>query len=290
MCKVNKRRRSLLYVPSCSEKMISKAKSLTNADAVILDLEDSVASASKETAREMACGLLKEKHPNDGREWIVRINGLDSVWAFDDLSAVMYNVPDAIIVPKATWVTIVHVDGILSMLERKHMLPTNKTPVLPLIETALGIMELDKILAIGNRITGIIFGAEDYTRDMEISRTDSGSEIAWCRNRLAVACKAAGVDCIDTPYANFKDTDGYKSDTYYAKSIGMTGRTLIHPSQIDITNQIFTPSENEITYAKRIVAAFHDANSEGAGAVALDGNMIDLPVYDRAKRLLDKIQ
>ncbi|SBV97028.1 Citrate lyase beta chain [uncultured delta proteobacterium] len=282
-------RRSLLYVPGSSPKMLEKALAFTEADGIILDLEDSVSPSEKANARALVCGALQKTANRAGRrEIIVRLNPLASPFAFDDFAAVCPLAPDSLIITKASANTLVCADMLVAMLENKHGLPPGEIRLIPLIETAEGIEDITAILRASSRITAAQFGAEDFTRDMEVERTLESGEIAYARNRLAVACRAAGVDCLDTPYADFRDREGCERDTRYAKSIGMTGRTVIHPSLAGLTNRIFSPSPEEITRAEHIVRAFEEATDKGLGAVALDGKMIDAPVVDRARNLLKK--
>ena len=281
------RRRSLLYVLGASRKTLEKSITLTEADALIFDLEDSVAPESKDMARslveETIRGLGAE---GSGREIVVRVNPLASVFGLDDLLAMVPLGPDSVLLPKASARDVVSVDGILSSLELKHGLPPGRMELIPLIETAGGLMEVGEIIRSSRRISCVFLGGEDLTRDMAIKRTDSGAELQWSRNRLAMASKAAAVACIDTPYANYKDEAGFAADTLYAKSVGLTGRSLIHPSQIQEANRLFSPSEEDMAYASRVVAAYEEALTSGRGVASLEGRMIDVPVYERAKDLL----
>ena len=288
----NKRgkRRSLLYVPGSSEKMICKALTL-KADAIIFDLEDAVRLDQKEKARTNICKLFKEicgeSRPLHS-EIIVRINAFDSAFALEDICQIGRYMPNTILIPKADKRKIVAADIILSMLELQYGFPKQSLKMIILVETAEGVETIYEMIQSSERITGVQFGAEDFTRDMEIVRTSKGEELIYSRNRLAIACHACKIDCIDTPYTDFKDIDGCVRDTQFAKSIGMTGRCVIHPSLIELTNGIFSPSLQEIADAERIVSAFDEAAKNGFGAVALDGKMIDLPVVQRAKKRLEK--
>ena len=281
------KRRSLLYVPGSSEKALQKASALKDVDSLLFDLEDSVAPDNKDTARYQVCNAIRDIAAQNGvREIVVRVNPVASPFNIDDLLAVVPLLPDSLIIPKASAKDVACMDGIITSLELKHGLPVGKIDLLPLIETAGGVMNVAEIIRASNRVSGVFLGGEDLTRDMAINRTDSGNELQWCRNFLAMACKAASVDCIDTPYSNFRDVSGFEADTSYVKSIGMTGRSLIHPSQIEVANKIFSPSPEEIEYAIKVVAAYEEALDGGRGAISLDGKMIDVPIYERAKSLL----
>ncbi len=284
------KRRAILYVPGSSEKMLQKSRTLA-VDGVVYDLEDSVAPDLKNSARRMVADLIKQALPEMNgakKEIIVRVNPFDSPHVLDDLAAVCACPPHAIILPKATAPTVIAADAVLGALEAKHGLPPAGIELIPLIETAMGLETAFDIARASARITALQFGGEDFTREMETRRTAESGEIRYARNRLAVAARACRVDCLDTPYPDFKDVEGYRRDTEYAKSIGMTGRCLIHPSLIEETVRIFTPSCEDIAHAKKVVAAFAAAEREGKGAVALDGKMIDLPIVERARAVLKK--
>lgn len=282
-------RRSLLYVPGSSPKMLEKALAFDETDGIIFDLEDSVSPPEKGKARELVCGALQKAANGTGqREIIVRPNPLSSPFAFDDFAAICPLAPDSLIITKASRNVLVCADMLVTMLENKHGLTPGNIRLIPLIESAEGIEDISAILRASPRITAAQFGAEDFTKDMEVARTRESGEVAYARNRLAVACRSAGVDCLDTPYVDFRDLDGCDADTRYAKSIGMTGRTVIHPSLAGLTNRIFSPSPKEIALAENIVRTFDEAASRGLGAVALDGKMIDAPIVERARNLLAK--
>ena len=266
-------------------------KALDNAqlDGIIFDLEDAVSPAEKDHARELVCSILKEvRAGEETREILVRINPVDTKYALDDIVAVAQFCPDTLIVTKATKEAVITVSNMLVMAEKKYGLKENTIGIVPLIESAQGVEEIYDIVRASVRVTGAQFGGEDFTKDMEIARTDASEEIRYSRNRMAVACKAARVDCLDTPYVNFKDTEGYEKDTRYVKSIGMTGRTMIHPALTELTNRIFSVSEEELAYARQVVAAYEEAIAQAKGAIALNGKMIDLPVYERAKKMLER--
>lgn len=281
-------RRTLLYVPGSNPKMVAKSAQI-DVDAIIFDLEDSVSLSEKDSARESVAAHLKAtRETATPVEIIVRINALPTRFAFDDLVSVCQYRPDAIIVPKATVENIGAVDEMICMLEDKHGFDANCIKLIPLLETAAGIEDVGRIVAASKRIVGAQFGAEDFTKEMGIPRRTDSMEIAYARNRMAVACKARAIDCIDTPYTQYTDVVGCEADTKYAKAIGMTGRTLIHPSLIDITRRIFTPTAEEVQEAKEIVLAYEQGIREGKGAFALRGKMIDAPIAERARQVLAK--
>lgn len=283
------KRKSILYVPGISEKMMRKALGTPELSGIVFDLEDSVGVAEKDAARSLVCSILQEiRGGEETREIFVRVNPLSTAFALEDLVAVAQYRPDSIIVTKSTVADVIAAERILDMLEEKYGLEKGCIGLVPLIESAQGVEEIGEIVRASRRVTAAQFGGEDFTKDMEIDRTAAGMELSYSRNRLAVVCRAAGVDCLDTPYVDFKDIAGYEADTRYAKSIGMTGRTLIHPALCELTNRIFSVSQAEKDYAQRVVAAYEQGLKASKGAVSLDGKMIDLPVYERARRTLEK--
>jgi citrate lyase subunit beta/citryl-CoA lyase len=160
--------------------------------------------------------------------------------------------------------------------------------IVPLLETAKGIMEAYGICRASPRISGAIFGAEDYATDMGVQRTEAGGEILWARSLVAVACRAAGIAAIDTPDPNYTDETHLRREMSLAKSLGYAGKLCIHPFQVAIANEVFRPGPEEIAEARAIVEAFErDGLAQGRAAIAVDGRMIDTPIYWRAKRLVD---
>ena len=268
--------------------MVGKSTQI-DVDAIIYDLEDSVSLSEKDSARDNVTDQIRAIRTNVSKtEIIVRVNVLSTKYAFDDLVEVCKYRPDAIIVPKATSENISAVDYMVSMLEDKYGLEPNCIKLIPLLETALGIEDVSSIIAASKRVVGAQFGAEDFTKEMGIARRPDNIEITYGRNKMAVACKARNIDCIDTPYTQYTDIAGCEADTKYAKAIGMTGRAIIHPSLIEITRRIFTPTDQEVQEAKEIVSAYEQGVREGKGAFSLRGKMIDAPIADRARQVLAK--
>ena len=281
-------RRSLLYVPGSSDKMLEKAAGVT-ADAVILDLEDSVSISEKETAREKVArqiGVVRESR----KEVMVRVNGMDTAWGIRDLLAICPCRPDAVIVPKADERALIVADRILDVLERENGMNPGSISLIPLFETAYSIANPLSILQVTPRIDGLQLGAEDLTKEMEIDRTSQGEEIRYARNQVAAAGKACKLDILDTPYTGIHDLDGLRRDSITARQIGFTGKVCIHPSHISVINEVFSPSEAEIAFARGLLAAYEDGVKAGKGAVMYENKMIDAPVADRAKRVIEKAE
>lgn len=279
-------RRSLLYIPGSSLKMIGKAAAL-NPDAVIFDLEDAVSVSEKDQARENVTAALPAL-VGGRKEIIVRINGMDTLWGFHDLMAVIPQKPDAIILPKADEKAIIACDLTMGAIERSLGMKAGAVKLIPLFETTYAIANAYQVLGAAARIDGVQLGAEDLTKEQEISRTPGGSEILYARQQLAMAARARQIDIIDTPFTGIRDVDGLQADSALAKRIGFTGKTCIHPAHIDMINEIFSPSEQEIENARGIIATLDEAVAAGRGACMYQGKMIDAPIAERAHRILVK--
>ncbi len=279
--------RSMMTVPVVVRRFIDKAPA-AGADAVCLDLEDSIPPAEKAAARPLARGAI-ETMPRSGFALYVRVNGYATGLTEDDLAAVVRPGLDGIVLSKAESAGIVaDLDAHLGRLESEHGLEAGHVAIVPLIETAKGIMEAYDVCRASERITAAIFGAEDFATDMAIKRTDAGEEVRWARSMVAVACRAAEVAAIDTPDPNYSDEAHLARQMAFARSLGYTGKLCIHPTQVRIANEIFSPGEEEIAEARAIVEAFErEGLAKGIAAIAVDGRMIDTPIYWRARRLVE---
>jgi len=266
--------------------MIEKSMSLS-ADSVIFDLEDAVSLSEKDQARKNVAesiGRLKET----GKEAIVRVNAMDSILGIQDLLAIAEKRPDTILVPKADEKALTVADTLLSDLEEQYGIENGSIKLLPLLETSYGIVNAYSILGVSSRINGVQLGAEDLTKELGIVRTQKGDEIQYARSTMAYAGCARGIDVIDTPYTGIGDEEGLIFDTERARSLGITGKTCIHPGQIDTVNRLFTPPQDAVEKARRIISAFNAALAEGKGACMFEGKMIDSPIAVRAMKLVAK--
>ncbi len=278
--------RSLLFVPGNQPRMLEKALGLAP-DAYVPDLEDSVPLEEKENARGVVASWLPSLG-GAGPLVIPRINSLDTGLLEDDLAAVVGAHIFGVSVGKIQSAQEVErIAAMLSDLERKVGLDVGRIRLVPWIETAMAIVDAYKLCASSPRVVGVAFGAEDFTHDMGIERTADDTEILYPRSVIAVAARAAGVLALDTPFFGFRDSDGLRHDAATARSLGFRGKFAIHPAQIDIINETFSPSLAEIEQARRVVAAFEAAKRQGRGSTSLDGQVIDVPVVRRAERLLE---
>ena len=278
--------RSLLFVPGNQPRMLERASGL-KPDAFIPDMEDSVPADEKANAREVTASYLERLAAN-GTPVIPRVNSLDTGLLDDDLTAVVGEHIFGVSVGKIyTPEDIATISGKLEILERKIGIEVGSVRLVPWIETAMAIVKLYEICAASPRIVGVAFGAEDFTNDMGIERTESESETYFARNSIAVAARAADVLALDTPYFSFRDPDGLRENALTAKQYGFKGKFAIHPAQIETINQTFSPSDAEIEHAKRVVEAFEEAERIGRGSTSLDGKVVDVPVVKRAQAVLE---
>jgi citrate lyase subunit beta/citryl-CoA lyase len=280
------RLRSPLFAPGDSDRKMTKAIA-SAADAVILDLEDSVAAPAKPTARAMVPDMVRA-HP--GRGLIVRVNPRGTPWYLDDLAAVVPARPAAVMLPKCAGpVDLATLDHHLEALEAAAGARIGGIGVVAIVtETAGSVFTLGEYAGVASRLIAICFGAEDLSADLGISprRGDGGypAPVVLARAQVLVAAGALGVPAIDTPYPDHGDPAGLRREAEAAAVDGFAGKILIHPAQIDIVNAAFTPSPEHISWAERVNAAF-TANPD-AGVFALDGKMIDRPHWKLAQRIL----
>ncbi|MGB9976785.1 HpcH/HpaI aldolase/citrate lyase family protein [Thermovenabulum sp.] len=279
-------RRSMLFIPGNNPSMIQNAPVL-GADSIILDLEDAVSIDEKDSARFLVRNALLELDFN-GCEKVVRINSINTELGYEDIDVIARVKPNALLVPKATEDAIKEIDELISTIEREEGFKLGSIKLIPLIETAFGVEDVFNIVKSSKRVAAVLLGAEDLTADMEIKRTKEGEEIFYARSRIVFACKALKVDAIDTPFTDINDFEGLKRDCQRAKLIGMTGKAAVNPRQIDIINEVFSTSIEDIEWAKRVIAAYNEAQREGKGVFSLDGKMVDAPLFVRAKNVLEK--
>ena len=278
--------RSLLFVPGNKESMLRKARNF-RPDAFVPDMEDSVPDSEKANARNTIGGFLPELAAT-GIPVIPRVNALDTGWTADDLAAVVGPHIHGISIGKVHVPDDVHkLSELLDGLENQNGLETGRIKLFLWLESAKAIVHCYEICSASPRIEGVAFGGEDFTHDMGIERLEDESEVAVARNLLCIAARAAQVQALDTPYFRFRDEEGLRDNCAKAKQFGFKGKFAIHPAQIEVINESFSPSEAEIEYAQRVVAAFEGAERVGRGSTSLEGKVIDVPVVKRARALLE---
>ncbi|HID71459.1 MAG TPA: citrate lyase acyl carrier protein, partial [Thermoplasmata archaeon] len=279
VAKKEKLRRSRIYIPGNRPRMLQKGP-LFGADAVILDLEDSVPPEEKDAARLLVKKAIENLDFGE-TEIMVRINPLD-VCGEEDLEVVLPAGPDSIVLPKCEKAE--DVKKVEKIIER--IKPPKEVALLPLIETAKGLLNAYEIALASPLVDAITFGGEDFTRDIGATRTKEGKEILFARSMLVMAAKAAGVQALDTVFSDVKDEEGLRKDTEQIKTMGFDGKAAIHPAQIEVIHQVFTPTEEEIRYAVKVLKAAEEAVKKGSGVAVLKGKMIDVPVIKRAERVV----
>ncbi|GAB7386463.1 aldolase/citrate lyase family protein [Bacillaceae bacterium] len=276
--------RTWMFVPGSQERRLQKAKDLP-ADVIIYDLEDAVAANEKEKARKMVRQALQE---SVGRVNFVRINDPSTPYFLADLKEVTGKGLAGIVLPKtAKREDVTLVDRLLGQLEEAMNFPKGSIRIVPLIESALGLQYAYEIATASDRVTRLAFGSVDFTLDIGAELTKEGLELLYARSQLVVASRAAGIEGpIDAVYIHIRDREGLRQETQFAKQLGFQGKLVVHPEQIPIVNEIFTPTAEEVKEARGIVAAFAEAVAAGSGAIQWNGKMIDYPVAERAQRIV----
>ena len=277
--------RSLIFVPGNRANMLERALGF-NADIIMVDLEDSVPPAEKVAARDLARQWVPTLR-QAGKRVMVRANSLDTGLTRDELAAVIS--PDlyglSIGKTESVW-DLREIDRIIAPLEAAAGLQPGQIKLIPWIESARAVVNVNELAAALPRSVAIAFGAEDYTNDMGIQRTDDGAEVYHPRATIAIAARAAGVAALDSPYVAFRNPEGLRQDAGVARQLGYTGKFAIHPAQIDPINELFSPLPEDVAYARRVMEAWHEAEAAGRGSLNLDGKMVDVPVVKRAQNLL----
>ena len=222
----------------------------------------------------------------------VRVNAVDTEFCYGDLAAIVRPGLDGIILPKVESAGgLATVDWLLAQIEREHGLVSRAIELIPIIETARGLNQIDAILASGTRVKRVAFGAGDFTLDVNMAWSRNEAELTYARAKIATASRAAGIEApLDTVWIDLADEEGLEASARTALGFGFQGKMCIHPNQIAVVNRVFTPSEAEIALAERVVAAFARAEAEGSAAIQLDGKFIDYPIVDRAQRVLEKME
>lgn len=281
--------RSALFVPGNRPDRVDKAVK-SEADVVIIDLEDSVPLSDKSSTRSL---VRKKIHEHRAKRIMVRVNALGTDFVYDDLNEVITENVWGLMVPKVDEAARVReIHRMVFDMERKKKLLPGSILLFPLVENARAVENIYEIVTQNidpRRVVTAAFGAADYALDMGITLTNTGEELEYPRARIAVACRAAGVGPpLDTPFmTDLKDLAALERDAMRAKRLGFGGKLCIHPLQIEIVNRVFSPTEEEIANARKVMDAFRKAEKEGRAAVQIDGRFVDYPVFENSKRILD---
>ena len=282
-------RRALLYMPGDDRRKIEKATTL-GVDSICMDMEDGVAANRKAEARAVIADAMKELDFGDS-ERCIRINSIGSGLEKHDLAAALAAEPNSIVIPKIESAEQVKwVSERIEIYELNSHLNVGSIRLLIGVETAKGILNLKEIAEADKRLEAIIFGAEDYAASIGATRTKEGTEVLYARSAVVTACAANDLQAIDMVYIDFRDIDGLRIEAEQGAGLGFSGKQIIHPNQVLPVQEAFTPSDEAIEYARRVVESFEASQKEGKGAYALDGKMIDMPLLKNAQKVLDRAQ
>lgn len=282
-----KLRRSMLFVPGSNAAMLSNSF-IYKPDSIMFDLEDAVALKEKDSARLLVAHALQ--HPLYKEiETVVRVNPLDSEFGLADLNAVVRAGVDVVRMPKTeTAQDVIDMDREITEIEKACGREVGSTKMLAAIESPLGITQANQIATASPRLIGIALGAEDYVRNLKTERSPEGIELLFARCSILQAARAAGIQAFDTVYSNANNEEGFLQEAALIKQLGFDGKSLINPRQIELLHNLFAPTQKDVDQAKRIIEAAEEAERQGSGVVSLNGKMIDAPIIDRAKLVLER--
>ncbi len=275
--------RTMLFMPGNNPGMLVSADNL-EADAIIYDLEDAVSTSQKDAAKDLVANALRTLSYKNSVV-TVRINPTDSPYWKDDIRAIIPAGPDGLVIPKSNKDTAKEVFDFIDEFTKENNIENNLKYYM-LVESARGILELEDIVKQSDRIEGLLLGAEDYSVDMQVKRTEGSEEIAFARYRIVTVAKAYGLNAIDTPYTDIDNMEGLKKDTKFVKTIGFNGRLIVGPRQVFAVNEMFSPTQAEIEDAKVIVSQAEEAERKGLGVFSFRGKMVDKPIITRSENLL----
>ncbi len=275
----------MMFVPGNNPGMMADAH-IYGPDSIMLDLEDSVTMAEKDTARLLVYNALKSIDYGD-TEMVVRINPLNTPYGKKDIEAVVKAGVHVIRMPKTeTAEEVVEVEREIERVE-KEIGCLGRTQIMAAIESTLGVVNAYAIATASKRMMGIALGAEDYCANLKTQRTPGGEELRLARETIVVAARAAGIDALDTVYSNLNDMETFRKEVEFIKTLGFDGKSIINPRQIEVVNEVFAPSEKAIEKARTIIAAIKEAEKKGSGVIAVNGKMVDRPVVIRAQRTIE---
>jgi citrate lyase subunit beta / citryl-CoA lyase len=278
-------RRSMIYVPGDSEAMLQKSVRLS-ADMLLLNLEDGVAASRKEVARENVVHALKSLN-FESREAVVRINPMDTKWGFLDLAAIIPARPNGICLPKIEKASeIAMVESAIADLEGKASIPVGSIQIHAMIESAAGVLRASEIAAASPRMASLVFGSADYIADVRCQPGEDRIELLLVLQMLVVSARAAGIDAIDAPCFDLRNSDALFREASQARRLGFDGKSVLHPSQLDIINEVFDVTAAEIAWAEKTIAELDEAENRGKALTTVDGQLIDNPHRITAEKIL----
>jgi citrate lyase subunit beta/citryl-CoA lyase len=271
-------RRSVLYMPGSNARALEKARTI-DADALILDLEDAVSPDSKELARKQVCEAVVAGGFGH-REIAIRVNGLDTPWGRDDLKAAAAAKPDAILVPKISSAQMIQ--QIESLLVEAGV--AESTKLWAMMETPLGILRALEIAGSSKRLSVLVMGTNDIAKELHAQHVAGRVPMLGSLSMCLLAARAHGLTIVDGVYNDIKNAEGFEAECVQGMQMGFDGKTLIHPSQVEPCNKVFSPSDSELELARKIIVAFDEAKAQGKGVATVDGRMIENLHVDNAKR------
>lgn len=282
-----KLRRSMLFVPGSNAAMISNSF-IYKPDSIMFDLEDAVALKEKDSARLLVAHALQ--HPlYREMETVVRVNPLDSEFGLLDLNAVVRAGVDIVRMPKTeTAQDVIEMDRAISEIEQACGREVGSTKMLAAIESPLGITQANQIAVASKRLIGIALGAEDYVRNLKTERSPEGIELLFARCTILQAARAAGIQAFDTVYSDANNEEGFLKEASLIKQLGFDGKSLVNPRQIELLHNLFAPTQKDVDHAQKVIEAANEAEQQGLGVVSLNGKMIDAPIIERARLVLER--
>ena len=256
----------------------------------MFDLEDAIAVTEKDSARFLVYNMLQKMRPvykSLNIETVVRINALDTEYGVEDLEFIVRAQPDIIRIPKTdTPKDVLDVEAHVERIEKEAGIPVGTTKLMVAIESPLGALNAYQIATSTKRLVGMDIGGEDYVTNLKTNRSPEGVELFTGRGLIVMAARAAGIDALDSVYADVNNDEGFTREATMIKQMGFSGKSLIHPRQIELLHKVYTPSELEIKKAKKIVDATREALEQNKGVFTVDGKMVDKPIIERAEHVL----
>lgn len=278
-------RRTMMFLPANNPGMITDAH-IYGPDSIMIDLEDATSVNQKDAARFLVYEALQTIDYGK-TETVVRINGLDTPFGKDDIRAVVKAGVNIVRLPKTdTADEIMEVDRLITEVE-KECGREGQTLIMAAIESATGVLNAKEIALASPRMMGIALGAEDYVTNLKTSRSKHGWELYYAREAIVLAARNAGIYCFDTVYADINNLEGFRAEVQFIKDLGFDGKSCIHPKQVQIVHEVYTPTQKEIEKSIRIINGAKEAEAKGSGVISVDGRMVDGPIITRAYRVLE---
>lgn len=284
-----KLRRSMLFVPGNNPGIIKDAH-IYRPDSIMFDLEDAIAITEKDSARFLVFNMLqkfKDLYKELGIETVVRINALDTEFGVEDLEYMVRSGVEVIRIPKTEKPADVHeVEAHIERIEKAAGIPVGTTKIMVAIESPLGALNALEIAKSSPRLVGMAIGGEDYVTNLKTTRSPEGVEMLMGRSMIVMAARAAGIAALDSVYSDINNDEGFNKEASMIRQMGFDGKSLIHPRQIELIHNIYTPDEKNIKKSLKIIKATEEAMAEGKGVFTVDGKMVDKPIIDRAYHVL----